>query len=40
MLPFGPVARSAVISGGMSTGGVSAMGSITMTVVETGAPVA
>ena len=40
MLPPGPVAQSAVISGSMSTGGVLAMGCITMTVVGTGAPVA
>ena len=39
MLPSGSVVRSAVISGGMPTGGMSAVGCITTMVLGTGASV-
>ena len=39
MLPSGSMARSAVISGGMPTGGLSAVLCITMAVVRTGASI-
>ena len=39
MLPSGSVVRSAVISGGMPTVGLSVVGCITMVVMGTGASV-